>query len=549
MAGLGKPVRLTAVVGRTDDVAAVLKRLLHSRLVSITGPGGIGKTTVATIVAEELASPFVDLTNVAEGRELPADIVAALGVPIDPARPINEQLSDAIARDSTLVLDNVEGVADAGPAVEALLGSVPGLRIVITSRTPLRIVGEVALPLQPLDLPSVESWDAVEASPAGQLLLNRARAVGGAVETRPEDARWIAEICRRLDGIPLALELAAGQLRVMTPEDLLTSLQGGMSTLRDARRPSRQRSLEAVIEWSLDQLSEPEYETLAAASLTAGGFSLELIRAMAGDEAAIHLDALISLGLIAFSAAPGRRRFRVLETIREASLARLDATIRTNLRRRHAVAMHVLVQRYGAQLDRPDDADTEVLAIERDNLRLALDWAVEMDPSMAADLGARLGMLWFETGGISEGIQWIDKAMATVHRDGEAELHLLATRVSLEEKLIGDGCADAASRLGDQALRASPGEASVRALAYAAIALSASASPDVESWLKRARDHAEAAGLERWLPRLDMSFALNCSGIDPPAVTLARFEEAAADAGRVGDAVTEALILAISWRS
>jgi predicted ATPase/class 3 adenylate cyclase len=336
------PVQLTRLVGREDEVAGVVSRLERHevRLVTLTGPGGMGKTRLAVAAAESVAPAypdgvfFVPLADALTDEHVVAVTAEALGVRGEGARPLVETIEDRLATDrALLVLDNFEQVLEARGTVAALLGGCPGIDVLVTSRTPLRVAGEHEFPVPPLP-----------AADAMQLFMERALA------TRPDwaptevEAAAIAEICQRLDGLPLAIELAASRLRVLDPGSLLERLGdrldvigGGVPDL-----PDRQRTLTATIDWSYELLDEAERTVFARLSIFAGGWTVEAAEAVCGDElgedALAVLERLVEHSLVvAGHGVMGAPRMRMLETIREYAAERLERSGELEeIRGRHA---------------------------------------------------------------------------------------------------------------------------------------------------------------------------------------------------------------------
>ena len=290
----GLPGEVSSLVGRGPEIAAVLERLRGGRLVTLTGPGGCGKTRLALRVAA-LAEPgfgdgarLVELASLTDAALVPASVAEALGVPerdaADPMAGVVRALAD---RELLIVLDNCEHVLGlAGRAVVMLAGRCRRVRILATSRERLDVPGEFVFPVPPLGLPEDGSVRAVAASEAGSLLVARARAASPAFTLTAGNSAAIAEMCSRLDGMPLAIELAAARCPALGSVQLAARLEGHPGLLSGgAARPGRHRSLEALVSWSHELLSDAERRLLARLSVLRGGFDLDMAERVAAGEA------------------------------------------------------------------------------------------------------------------------------------------------------------------------------------------------------------------------------------------------------------------------
>jgi len=333
------PARLAPLIGREDDIAQMVK-LLSSKdvsVVTLVGPGGTGKTRVALAVGAELLSVladgvfFVDLSALSDVSLVVPGIAQALSLREAPGRSLTETLGDYLSsKEMVLILDNFEQVMDAAGEVSALVGSSSSLKVVVTSREALRIEGEREFPLHPLALPSSEGEvGEILASPAVELFVARARAVLPGLRVNGEDARHVATICRRLDGLPLAIELAAARVKVLTLSSLASRLENSLGVLGTGRRDAsdRQRTLTGAIAWSYELLDEDEQRLFARLGVFAGGWSLEAAEAVCdrGDSALDVLDGIASLvdkNLVRVVEGDDGR-FSMLETIREFAIEKL----------------------------------------------------------------------------------------------------------------------------------------------------------------------------------------------------------------------------------
>ena len=438
------PAPVSPLVGRRLELAAVQSILRRDdvRLVTLTGPGGSGKTRLALAVAEALApglrdcAAFVDLSSITDAALVRPRVAQALEVD-DPAE-LAARLQGASL---LLVLDNLEQLEDAAEPIAGLLRDAPGLRVVATSRMPVRLSGEHEYPVPPLPVadpgrPLAE----IAASEAVALFAARAGAVDPSFALTAATAPAVARICRRLDGLPLAIELAAARVRALPLAAIEERLERALDLLVGGARdlPARQRTLRATLDWSNALLGEDERLLLARTSVFAGGFTLDALAGVLGGDPALGLEALVEASLV-------RRRgerFHLLETVREYALERLRACgEEQEYRRRHVAWFLELAERAWASILEGGDAEAQGLRLlddEQDNLRGALAWAIEAgDVETEVRLLETQRWLWLVRGRISEGRSSFDHAVAA----GAREPHLRA-------KALG-GAATFASRAGD----------------------------------------------------------------------------------------------------
>jgi predicted ATPase/DNA-binding SARP family transcriptional activator len=396
------PAPATPLVGRAAELAAVTELLRSgARVITLTGAGGMGKTRLALEAAAQ-ADAFVDLARATEAGEVAPAVALALGVAPD---ELDAQLR---ARDLLVILDNLEQVAGAAGAVGALITTAPRLTVLATSRHALGLAGEHELPLPPLALP-----DAVA------LFVQRASARAAPAG----DASAVAEICRRLDRMPLAIELAARWSRVLAPAQLLARLEHRLDMAAQGAedRPERQRTLRATIDWSHRLLEPAEQRLLARLAVFAGGWTVEAAEAVCPEPGTLErLAALVDRSLVATDAAAGR--FALLETIREYALERLaergeEAPTRTA----HARWALALAEAAHPELvGRDQDRWYERLDAEHANLREALAWSLEHDRDVALLLAGALWRFWQQRGHLAEGREWLGRALATGAVQGRA---------------------------------------------------------------------------------------------------------------------------------
>jgi predicted ATPase/DNA-binding CsgD family transcriptional regulator len=431
------PDPLTSLVGRTREIAEV-GRLLNEptvRLVTLTGPGGVGKTRLAQAVAERWQAAgigdavVVSLAPIADPELVPATTAQALGVWPSGDRPLVEQLAVSLrGRRLLLVLDNFEQVVGAGPFVAGLPSVCPELVVLVTSRATLRLSGEHVYPVGPLAVPPISdraNAEAVCQSDAGRLFLERARAAKAGFAVTEADAPAVAEIVRRLDGLPLAIELAAARIAVLPPRALLGRLDRRLPLLTDGTRdaPARQRAMRSAIGWSHDLLSEGERVVFRRLAVFAGGCTLAaaeyLFLSVSPSPPPSVLDLVASLVAKSLlgqeTDRDGEPRFAMLETIREYALGRLAASgEESEVRRTHAAWFVHLAERAAPELHGPDQARwMRRLAAEQANLRAALVWLLAADRGAdALRLIVASAKLWETRPLYAEGRRWLEASLA-----------------------------------------------------------------------------------------------------------------------------------------
>ena len=413
----------TSFVGRENELARARHLLGHNRLLTLTGPGGCGKTRLSIALAARVMGGFpegvrfVPLAAISDASLVPVSIAQGMGLQDSRDGPLLEHLSGYLGdRKLLLVLDNFEHVLAAGEFVQELLAGSTQLRILVTSRSPLRLSGEQEFPVPALRVPEpggAPSVTAVAACESAQLFAARAAALVPGFAIDEQNAGAIAGIVERLDGLPLAIELAAARVKLLPPAVILARLEDPLGLLvsggRDA--PDRQRTLRATIAWSYDLLSEAARRLLAAASVFRGGISLESIEAVCAE--ALHLgvpvlDALQQLvdhsllRLVVPSAL--MPRYAMLETVREFAAGRLNTLPdAAAIRAAHAAQFGRLAKDLARPPCWPARDGLDLLELEHGNFRVALDWYRREDPSAALRLANRLTAFWSARGHFSEG--------------------------------------------------------------------------------------------------------------------------------------------------
>jgi non-specific serine/threonine protein kinase len=430
------------LLGRDEELAVVRDQLIapEVRLLTLLGPGGVGKTRLATAIATSLSehaafadgASFADLSAVRERSMVLPAVARALRAPDTSGQSLVDTVKEFVhQRRLLLVLDNFEQVLSAAADVGSLLAEAPGLTVLVTSREPLRLRWERTLPLRPLAVPDAKhllSLDRLALVPAVALFLERARAVAPAFELTEENSRAVAELCVRLDGLPLAIELVApraAQLGVAVTLDRLgRRLPIPASPMQDA--PARQQSLKATLQWSVDLLEPSEQALFRRTAVFAGGWPLDAAEAIAADlDVADVLTTLLSLADKNLIVAQEQLRFRMLETAREFALDLLESSGEGDgVRRQHAKFFAAFAEQAEPQLQGASQAlVVERLEREEDNFRQALRWAFESASPGAEEVGLRLagalGWYWFLHGAPSEAQQWFQVLLRPTAADAK----------------------------------------------------------------------------------------------------------------------------------
>jgi len=498
------PAELTSFVGREREVKDIRGLLEANRLVSLVGVGGTGKTRLMLHVAGEVAGRHADGVWLVElaplsdpGLVLP-EIARALSIPDSPGQPLLDVVTDFLRdKELLLLLDNCEHLIGAAADVaERLLGSCRSLRVMATSREALGIAGEAIFQVPSLDIPETldhADVDAVAAAEAVRLFVDRATATLPAFRLDAATIGPVVEICRRLDGIPLALELAAARINVLTADEIALGLGDRFRLLTGGRRTSvpRQQTLQALIDWSWDLLSEPDQRLLRRLSVFVGGWTLEAAAEVTADRpagdstppAASRLDTLDGLGRLVdrslvIAEHDAGTRFRMLETIRQYARDRLIASGEsTELRNRHLARFQRMAAEAGPAMEGPGMiAALEQLDLEIDNVRAALDWAFEAQPEAGIEIAASLGQYWRARSVGSEGLDRLVESIEALRRLPEPAPEVAAERLRLTVRLLATAAreaamtnrrVDAARDWGDEAVRLARESGNARSLSTA----------------------------------------------------------------------------------
>jgi len=426
------PAATTSFVGRTRELREVAGHLGRHRLVTLTGPGGSGKTRLAIEAATRGAAAlpdgswFIELAAIQDPALVAGAIADALGVPDEPDRPVLDGVvSHLRAASALLLIDNCEHLVDeVAGTVSTLLRSCPRLHVLATSREALGVEGELAWPVPTLDLPDLEeraTLDELTERAAVALFVDRAETARPGFTATDANIATIVGICRRLDGMPLAIELAAARLRVLSVEQIADRLDDRFRLLTDTSRTARphHRTLRATIDWSFDTLSEPEQTLFARLSVFSGTFTLERAEAVCGfdplraDEVLDLVTDLVNKSLVT-QAAGDTGGFRLLETIREYGADKLDARGEAEVVHRRYTKVFTAAATLGtAKLRGPDGRiGLDQLEAEHDDSRAALEWLIQQgDADAAADLAVALWPFWWHRASMVEGRAWLQRVL------------------------------------------------------------------------------------------------------------------------------------------
>jgi predicted ATPase/DNA-binding CsgD family transcriptional regulator len=424
------PAQTNPFIGRSREIAEVKQLLNISRLLTLTGTGGTGKTRLALQVAIEVVEDFadgvyfIDLAPLSDHTLVANAIAAAQGVVESSLETLLETLKRTLSpRQLLLLIDNFEHVIQAAPLVSELLAACPRLKVLITSRESLHLTGEQEYPVSPLSLPIADaiSVQNLAESEAGALFVQRAQMTRPHFAVSDDSAPAIAQICTRLDGLPLALELAAARCKLLTPQALLDRLDSRLDALAGGSRdaPARQQSLRNTIDWSYNLLHEDEKTLFARLAVFRGGCSLEAIEAICGQDLPVDvfegLASLVDKSLLQQKESPGGEpRFVMLETIHDYAWERLEESGEAEtMRRRHAGYFVELAERVEPELRLARyDYWCQQFELESDNIRAILEWTLnDGDVALGVRLAGALGLFWYGKGYHVEGFRWTQQLL------------------------------------------------------------------------------------------------------------------------------------------
>jgi len=421
------PHPMELLIGRDALLERITYLVLHEgvRLVTLTGPGGVGKSRLALTAAHRLLeefdsrAAFVDVSTVEHAEDVLSSLTRALGVREGRGdEPAMARLGEVLRGERYLVvLDNLEHVLDVAPELGKLLHACPHTVMIATSREPLRVRGEQEVPVEPLELPSAPALalQQLAATPAVALFVRGARSVLPDFELDEHNAAAVAAICRRLDGLPLAIQLASARVRVLAPQALLPQLDDVLSLSSRARDvPARHRTLRAAIEWSDGLLDARERDAFHRLSVAVGGLDLVAAEAIIGADAMARVESLVEKSLVVARRAGASPRFSMLETIREYAYEQLRADGNLDdARTRHAHHYTTLAETLSKDLQGPRQRERlHQLELERDNLRASFRWLLDHgDAERVGRAGAGSWLLWGITGDLREGAAWMAEVL------------------------------------------------------------------------------------------------------------------------------------------
>ena len=431
------PAEQTSFVGRAREVDRAIELLAASRLLTLTGPGGTGKTRLSIRIANDLRDRFPDgaffvaLEPLRDPDLFPSAVAQVLGVAERPDRSLLDGVLDHIReREMLLVLDNFEQLMGAAPMVGRLLGGAPRLRVLVTSREALRVAGEQEFPVPPMGIPdatAVGDLDRLSQYEAVALFIARARAVRPDFAVTNENAPAVAELAARLEGLPLAIELAGARVKLLGPEALLARLGSRLDLLgsRAVDVSDRQRTLRGAIAWSYDLLDDAERRLFARLSVFAGGATLSAIEAVTGaglgGDALDLLTGLVDKSLVRGAGDGEEPRFAMFETIREFATERLaESGERDELQRRHAGHFRDFAETAEPELTGADQFRWLALFdAEVDNLRAVMRWALEGgDVEVGLSLAGALWRFWYQRAHLAEGRAWLERLLVVPAASG-----------------------------------------------------------------------------------------------------------------------------------
>jgi predicted ATPase/Tfp pilus assembly protein PilF len=571
------PVQLSSLVGRNNAVAELRRLIPRARLLTLTGPGGIGKTRLALALAEAVLPDYadgvwlVDLSSLLDHTLVTQAVAAALGVRDEPCCNLRDTLVASVQHRRLLVLiDNCEHlVQECAELAEALLRACNGLSILATAREPLRASGETTWRVPPLALPEPldgHPLEEIELSDAGRLFVERAQAALPQFVLTEQNARAVTEVCHRLDGIPLALELAAARVPQLGVAEIARRLDDHLRLLVGGARtaPARHQTLRATMEWSHELLTESERRVFERLAIFAGGWTLDAAESVCSDED-VHADSVLDLLgqlvdrslAVADAATDGTLRYRLLETLRQyaheqlASSGALQSTAS-----RHAAYYVALGEQAAPRLTGMDQGVwLKRLEQEQENLRAALRWTIDAgQPGLGLRLACAVWRFWLIVGHLSEGRRWLEQLLL-IAPGVEVTPAAVAEAVNAAGSLaVEQGDLDRGTTLLEEGLARSRAIGNRQGIVLSLASLGAvarergdysRASTLLEDALTLARDIGDTRGMAASLRALA---GLAWEGEGDYAVATARWEEARALARDMGDQLGIGLSLnGLAW--
>jgi predicted ATPase/class 3 adenylate cyclase len=455
------PAQTTSFIGREKEITEIKQAISEHRLVTLTGPGGTGKTRLSLQVAADMLDQFhdgvwfIELAPITDPDLIPQTTLAAVGLQIQSGKTAEQSLLDALGeKTSLLVLDNCEHLIEAcAQLADALLASAPRVKILASSREALGIRGEQTWRVPSLTLPDVKHLPPVEQVSqfeSVRLFIERARLVQPHFDVNSQNAPAIAQICHRLDGIPLAIELAAARIRMLSAEEISTRLDDRFRLLTGGSRTAlpRQQTLRALIDWSYDMLSEDEQTLLRRLAVFSGGCTLHAAESVCPDENPAGISSydvldllthLVDKSLVALDEHPAQSRYRILETVRQYAREKLmEAGEGEAVRQKHFDYFYALAAEaepymlFGpTQLERLDQLEDDL-----GNFYAALEWSLENKMATGADLNAKLCWFWDRRGHWVEGYEWTRRALELITDKTGLRAKLLAEAAWLANELV-----------------------------------------------------------------------------------------------------------------
>lgn len=444
------PTYLSSFIGRKQEITEIQQRVAANRLVTLTGPGGCGKTRLAYEAARGMQDEFVDgvwapeFASLLDGALLPQAVASSLNLGEQSGVSLTRTLIDHLqSLQALLIFDNCEHlIADCALLVQTLLVSCPNLKILATSREPLKVSGEAVFDVPPLSMPDPQPWrrpsspkqalPVYERSEAVRLFVERASSAAPKFSLDVENGPWIAEICRHLDGMPLAIELAAARVRSLSLRQIAGRLDDRFKllTLGTRTSPERQQTLLATLDWSYELLTKEEQLLFRRLSVFAGGWTLEEVEDVCFDdrlqpsEVLDLLTSLVDKSFVMTTSFKGENRYGMLETVREYAKQRLtESGEQSRVQQKHAETFLEIVRKMvsgGSWLVWPRDANSvKQLEMEHDNFRAALGWSANHDLETAVQLAAKLAQFWQQRGYLGEGLKWFETILSSGHEISE----------------------------------------------------------------------------------------------------------------------------------